>query len=168
MRPFPLTSKPTTSTRLIEPFSERDLVADFKLDLDTGPRPRFLMTTGSLGPYNAGWAPLYVFETNTSQVAVYRMQVQLTIGKTSRPRFELVELRSYAKTSRRSLRPSVRVSQAAPSRRVCVSRGDSARRSAASAAGRPPAASPPPDRALRPAGGPARLRRRRPSPRRLR
>jgi hypothetical protein len=87
-----------SSTHLIEPFSERDLVSDFKLDLDTGPRPRFLMTTGSLGPYNSGWAPLYVFETTTSQLGVYRMQVQLTIGKTSRPRFDLIELRSYAKT----------------------------------------------------------------------
>ena len=27
-------------------FAERDLVADFKLDLDNGPRPHFLMTTG--------------------------------------------------------------------------------------------------------------------------
>ena len=94
----PTYQQTNTSTRLIESFSERDLVADFKLDLDTGPRPRFLMTTGSLGPYNDGWAPLYVFETNTSQVAIYRMQVQLTIGKTSRPRFDLVEVRSFAKT----------------------------------------------------------------------
>ena len=86
--------------RLIESFIERDLVADFKLDLDAGPRPRFLMTTGSLGPYTAGWAPLYVVETTTSQVAVYRMQVQETIGKSSRPKFELVQLRSYAKTGR--------------------------------------------------------------------
>ena len=68
------------STQLIEPFSERDLVADFKLDLDAGPRPRFLMTTGSIGPDNAGWAPLYVFETTTSQLGVYRMQIQTTIG----------------------------------------------------------------------------------------
>jgi hypothetical protein len=94
----PTYQQTTTSTRLIESFSERDLVADFKLNLDTGPRPRFLMTTGSLGPYNDGWAPLYVFETNSSQVAIYRMQVQLTIGKTSRPRFDLVEVRSFAKT----------------------------------------------------------------------
>ena len=94
------TYRQTTRRRtLIEPFSERDLVADFKLDLDTGPRPRFLMTTGSLGPYNAGWAPLYVFETTTSQVAIYRMQMQQTIGDFGRPRFELVELRSYAKTA---------------------------------------------------------------------
>ena len=94
----PAYQQTNTSTRLIESFSERDLVADFKLDLDTGPRPRFLMTTGSLGPYSDGWAPLYVFETNTSQVAIYRMQVQYTIGKTSRPRFDLVEVRSFAKT----------------------------------------------------------------------
>ena len=94
-----------TSTRLIEPFSERDLVADFKLDLDTGPRPRFLMTTGSIGPDSAGWAPLYVFETTTSQVAVYRMLVQQTIGKASRPRFELLELRSYAKAGAPTARP---------------------------------------------------------------
>ena len=99
------TSKPNTSTRLIEPFSERDLVADFKLDLDAGPRPRFLMTTGSLGPNNAGWAPLYVFETTTSQIGVYRMQIQQTIGITSRPRFELVELRSYAKGPGTTSRP---------------------------------------------------------------
>ena len=65
---------------MIEPFSERDLVADFKLDLDAGPRPRFLMTTGSIGPNNAGWAPLYVFETTTSQIGVYRMLIQMTIG----------------------------------------------------------------------------------------
>ncbi len=75
----------TTSTHLIEPFSERDLVADFKLDLDGGPRPRFLMTTGSIGPDNAGWAPLYVFETTTSQLAVYRMLMQTTIGTAAAP-----------------------------------------------------------------------------------
>jgi hypothetical protein len=101
----PTYQQTTTSTRLIESFSERDLVADFKLDLETGPRPRFLMTTGSLGPYNDGWSPLYVFETNSSQVAIYRMQVQLTIGKTSSPRFDLMEVRSYAKTGAASPNP---------------------------------------------------------------
>jgi hypothetical protein len=85
------------ATHLIDTFFERDLAADFKLDLDLGPRPRFLMTTGSIGSYSAGWAPLYVFETTTRQVAVYRMQVAETIGTGSRSQFELVELRSYAK-----------------------------------------------------------------------
>jgi hypothetical protein len=94
-----------SSTRVLDTFTERDLVSDFKLDLDSGPRPRFLMTTGTLGPYTSGWAPLYVFETTTSQVGVYRMQVQLKIGKASRPIFELIELRSYAKTGAPEPRP---------------------------------------------------------------
>jgi hypothetical protein len=93
------------TTRLIDTFAERDLAADFKLDLDVGPRPRFLMTTGSIGTYSAGWAPLYVFETTTSQVAVYRMQVPQTFGTETRARFDLVEVRSYARENRPGPRP---------------------------------------------------------------
>jgi hypothetical protein len=95
----PALRQTTAATKVIERFLERDLVADFKLDLDTGGRPHFLMTTGALGPYSAGWAPLYVFETTTSQVGVYRVQVQQTIGtaRTARQQFDLVELRSFAK-----------------------------------------------------------------------
>jgi hypothetical protein len=85
------------SLSLIDGFEERDLVADFKVDLDTGPRPRFLMTTGSLGAYTEGWAPLFVFETTTNQLAIYRLQTQQTLGKPSKSRFELVELRSLPK-----------------------------------------------------------------------
>ncbi len=86
-----------TKMELIDSFAERDLAADFKLDLDAGARPRFLMTTGSLGRYSAGWAPLYVFETTTSQVAVYRMQAAQTYGAAGTSQFELVQLRSYSK-----------------------------------------------------------------------
>jgi len=85
------------STQLINTFAERDLVVDFKLDLDIGPRPHFLMTTGTLGAYSAGWAPLYVFETTSSQLAIYRMQLPQTVGTVARAKFDLVELRSYAK-----------------------------------------------------------------------
>ncbi len=105
MASVPSFQQTTGTAQVIEPFSERDLVADFKLDLDSGPRPRFLMTTGSLGANNAGWAPLYVFETTTSQMGVYRMQIQQTIGTPTRPRFDLVELRSYAKAIGASPRP---------------------------------------------------------------
>ena len=77
-------------------FAERDLVADFKLNLDQGPRPHFLMTTGALGSYSAGWAPLYVYETTTSQLAIYRI-VQQTVGTAATTRLELVETRSLAK-----------------------------------------------------------------------
>ncbi len=85
------------SLSLIDAFEERNLVADFKLDLDTGPSPRFLMTTGSLGAYTEGWAPLYVFETTTNQVGIYRLQTQQSVGKSVKSRFELVDLRSLPK-----------------------------------------------------------------------
>jgi hypothetical protein len=93
------------STQLIDTFAERDLVADFKLDTDVGPRPHFLMTTGTLGAYSAGWAPLYVFETTSSQLAIYRMQVPQTMGMVSRAKFDLVELRSYAKAGAADPKP---------------------------------------------------------------
>ena len=54
------------------------------------------MTTGSLGTYSDGWAPLFVFETTTNQVAIYRVQ-QRVVGTNSRPRFDLVEVRSIAR-----------------------------------------------------------------------
>jgi hypothetical protein len=82
--------------RYLGTFAERDLAADFKLDLDTGPRPHFLMTTGLMGTYSGGWAPLFVFETTTNQVGVYRIHQQ-TVGTTSSTRLELLELRSLAK-----------------------------------------------------------------------
>jgi hypothetical protein len=93
----PTYQQSASSTRIVDTFVERDLAADFNLDLDTGAAPHFLMTTGSLGPYTAGWAPLYVFETTTKQLGVFRIQIQQSTGKSSRPKFERVELRSYGK-----------------------------------------------------------------------
>src|SRR5262249_37885908 len=91
----------SSSMHIIDTFVERDLVADFKLDLDSGPRPRFLMTTGSLGPYTSGWAPLYVFETTTNQMGIYRIQLQQSTAKSSRPQFGLVALRPVGKSGMR-------------------------------------------------------------------
>lgn len=85
----------TGGMRVLESFAERDLVADFKLTPGTS-TPHFLMTTGTLGAMNGAWAPLYVFESTTKQVAVYRV-VPLTVGATSRPTFELLEVVSYAR-----------------------------------------------------------------------
>jgi hypothetical protein len=92
---IPSFRKGSGPSKLIDTFVDRDLVADFKLDLENGPKPRFLMTTGGLGAYSAGWAPLYVFETATSRLAIYRVQPYV-YGTVSKPKFELVELRSYA------------------------------------------------------------------------
>jgi hypothetical protein len=95
---IPTYRQSTSGITIIESFVERDLVADFKVDIDTGPAPHFMMTTGSLGPYTAGWAPLYVVETTSNQMGIYRIELQQTSGKSSRPKFELVQLKSYAET----------------------------------------------------------------------
>ena len=83
-------------TQLIDGFTGRDLVADFKLG-ESSPQPHFVMTAGALGAKGVGWAPLYVFETTSRQVAVYRVE-QLAIGAKSKPKFELLEVQSFAPT----------------------------------------------------------------------
>jgi hypothetical protein len=89
----------------IDGFAERDLAADFRLELEGGQRPRFLMTTGGLGRYSSGWAPLYVFETTTGQVGIYRVQVGQAYGANAPAQFELVEMRSYLKPAGGAARP---------------------------------------------------------------
>lgn len=100
MATIPTMSQSVGGTRMIEAFSERDLVADFHLDLDNGPKPHFLMTTGALGSYSGGWAPLFIFETATSQVAVYKVE-QNTLGRSSQARLELVEVRPVSRPASR-------------------------------------------------------------------
>ncbi len=98
MATIPTFRQTLNSTRYLEPFAERDLVADFKIDVDNGPRPRFLMTTGQLGTFGGGWAPLFVFETTTGQVAVYRVQLHV-VGLKNQMKFDLLELRPTAQTT---------------------------------------------------------------------
>ncbi len=103
MAAIPSLKQTVNGTQMIEGFEDRDLVADFKLDLDSGPRPRFLMTTGATGPGSTGNAVVYVFEATTKQLAVYRLGVMSRFSPTtltSRPKFELVEVVSYAKGPR--------------------------------------------------------------------
>ena len=83
-----------TSSKLIDQFIERDLITDFKIDLDRGSNPHFLMTSGALGAYGEGWSPLYVFETTTKQVAVYRL-TSAAVGSKSN-KIDLLEVRNYA------------------------------------------------------------------------
>jgi hypothetical protein len=97
------TSKQTAAgSSMIEGFAERDLVADFRIDVDNGPTPHFLMTTGSVyqgsgSAFGTGWAPLFVFETTTRQVAAYKIE-QKQIGTSNQIRFELVELKPFGRT----------------------------------------------------------------------
>ena len=56
------------------------------------------MTTGATCSYSAGWAPLYVYETTTSQLAIYRI-VQQTVGTAATTRLELVESGRWQRTT---------------------------------------------------------------------
>ncbi len=78
------------NAQVLSEFVERDLIADF--GIQPGQNPHFLMTTGSLGMNGAGWSPLFVFETESGQVATYKVAPQQTPGST-RPRFDLIDRR---------------------------------------------------------------------------
>ena len=91
----PIQRQSNSGSQVIDTFIERDLMADFKVDAERGVNPHFLMTPGSLGAYGEGWAPLFVFETTTKQVAVYKIQQQ-AVGTRATSRFELMEIKSYS------------------------------------------------------------------------
>lgn len=91
---IPILRSSLAGSQILEGFVERDLAADFKLNLETGPAPHFLMTAGALGAYGSGYSPLFVFETTSKQVAVYRVQTQ-AIGTKSTPKFDMLQIKSY-------------------------------------------------------------------------
>jgi hypothetical protein len=78
--------------QVLSEFAERDLVADFQLK--PGTQPHFLMSTGTLGAYDGeGAGVLYVFESTTGQLAIYRVVPEARAGST-RPAFQLLERKS--------------------------------------------------------------------------
>jgi hypothetical protein len=94
---IPAFSQVGSKSRMIDKFMERDLVVDFELERLQVKDPRFVMTTGSLGAYNGGWAPVYVFETISKQLVVYRMQVAQSMGTVKSAQFELMQKTIYGK-----------------------------------------------------------------------
>jgi hypothetical protein len=91
MAAVPMARQSAGGTRMIDAFAERDLIADFKLTALKRP-PHFMMVTATMGNVQGAWAPLYVFETTTKQVATYKV-TPLQVGTSSQPRFDLLELR---------------------------------------------------------------------------
>lgn len=84
---------------ILSDFAERDLVRDF--DIKPGTRPHFLMTTASLGARSEGWSPLIVFETESGQVATYRvLPPTVTSAERPRPRLQLLERRTDPRLAR--------------------------------------------------------------------
>lgn len=87
----PMIETTTTGSKAFSDFAERDLVSDF--GIQPGTNAHFLMTTLSCGNKTEGWAPLLVIETETGQVATYKVQPQSVAGS-SRPSFLLLERRT--------------------------------------------------------------------------
>lgn len=85
-------------TRALSDFAERDLLRDF--DLSPGTSPHFLMTSAGLGASHETFAPLIVFETTTGQVAAYRVSEGAITGRSIKPSFELLELRTHPELAR--------------------------------------------------------------------
>jgi hypothetical protein len=84
----PSSQQTSATTNVLSEFAERDLVQDFQLSTEA--HPHFLMTTGTMGAMSDGWAPLYVFETTTGQVGIYRVIPQATAAST-KPVFQLLD-----------------------------------------------------------------------------
>ncbi len=93
---IPILKQSSSGTQIIEGFAERDLIADFKLN-ESAPKPHFVMTSASFGANGVPWAPLFVFETGSRQVAAYRVQSH-SVGKVVQPKFDLLEVKSFAAT----------------------------------------------------------------------
>lgn len=92
----------SAARQIFTDFAERDLVKDF--GITAGTNPHFLMTTMSCGIAADGWEPLIVIETETGQVATYRVQRQAAPG-TNRPVFLLIDRRVDRRLAR-SLAPA--------------------------------------------------------------
>lgn len=82
--------------RITTEFAERDLAADFQIPRNVA--PRFLMTVARMSLANGGWAPLYVFEAATGQVATYKVVPEM-VGTANRTKILLVERKSLAKSA---------------------------------------------------------------------
>ena len=91
----PTQQQRANASTILNEFAERDLFADFQLPRNT--TPHFLMTVGSLGLNSDGFAPLFVFETTTKQIAVYRV-TDVRNGASSRPSFDLLERKPIPET----------------------------------------------------------------------
>lgn len=91
-----LTDMPNNTDRLTSDFVERDLAADFPMP--PGVEPSFHMTVPSMGFGNGGWAPLYIFESATNQMASYRVKPQMA-GTANKTQIILLERKSLNKTT---------------------------------------------------------------------
>lgn len=89
----PTTLKVAGAARIIGEVGETDLARDF--GLKPGATPQFLLNAASLGASVQGSAALWVIETTTKQVAVYRASPKAAAGGSTRSDLDLIQIKSY-------------------------------------------------------------------------
>ena len=92
---LPEVRKTTAGTQMIGEVASRDLAADFKLP--TGTTPHFLVNTASLGAGGMGMSALFVIETTTKQLGIYRAYPSATVDG-ARPTIERLQVKPYEET----------------------------------------------------------------------
>jgi hypothetical protein len=80
------------STQMMSDIAARDIAADFKLK--PGVTPHFLLNTVSLGALAMGTSGLFIIETTTKQVAIYRSSSATTVRGTM-PDVQMLQIRGY-------------------------------------------------------------------------
>jgi len=89
---IPEVRKTVSSTQMVGEVASRNLGADFKLK--SGVTPHFLISTPSLGAPAMGMAALFVMETTTKQLGIYRAYPSAST-QGSKPIIELLEIKPY-------------------------------------------------------------------------
>ena len=89
---IPEIRKTAEGSRSVGEVASRDLAADFKLKPEV--TPRFLVNTPHLEQPAMGMAALFVMETKTKQLGIYRVTPRATV-QGAKPSLELLEVRPY-------------------------------------------------------------------------
>ena len=89
---IPEIRKTAAKTQMVGEVASRNLAADLKLK--PGVVPHFLLNTASLGATGMGMSALFVMETTTKQLAIYRVYPRAT-AQGAKPTIELLDVKPY-------------------------------------------------------------------------
>ena len=92
---IPEIRKTKASTQMVGEVASRDVAADFKLN--PGSTPHFLVNTASLGANGMGMSALFIVETTTKQLGIYRAYPRATV-QGAKPAIELLQVKPYDET----------------------------------------------------------------------
>jgi hypothetical protein len=89
---IPEIRKTAKNTQMVGDVASRDLGPDFKLS--PGMTPHFLVNTASLGANGMGMSALFIMETTTKQLGIYRAYPRATV-QGAKPAIDLLQVKPY-------------------------------------------------------------------------